>query len=173
MSFNFDLMAERDASGRRIKEVILKNEMVDELGVSEMELNITKFVAVDTDGSEHHILDFPGQNAVKVKGMASGHFLRSSKVLNLKPGTYTKLRFYIGNENKFAYSDGLVEDVFSYDHLDFTIKNGLNIEGDEAAEVKLWFDFAPYKWSRYFKGLTDFFKVNQKPRPRLVRGFGN
>lgn len=173
MPFSIDLMAQRDASGKRIKELILKNEMVAELGVSEMELSITKFAAVDADGKEYDILNFPGQNDLNIKGMASGHFLRSGSVLNLKSGTYTKLRFYLGQQNEFSYSDGLVEEVFSYDCLDFTIENGLTLEGNEPAEVKLWFDFAPYKLSSYFKGFRDLFKGSQKPRPRLANGFGN
>ena len=173
MPLNFDLMAQRDKNGRRIKEMILKNEMAAELGVSEMELSILKFAAIDKLGNEHHILDFPGQTAVSIKGLSTGHFLRSSQVVKLQPGNYSKLRFYLGNENKFRYSDGLVEDAFSFEILDFEIENGLSIEANEATEIKLWFDFAPYKFSTYFKGILDFFKGNQKPRPRLANGLGN
>lgn len=173
MPLHFNLMMDRDHNGRRIKELILKNEMASELGVSEMELSILKFAAIDKLGNEHHILGFPEQTAVSIKGLSTGHFLRSSQVVKLQRGNYTKLRFYLGKYNKFTYSDGLVEDAYSFDIMDFSIENGLSIEANEATEIKLWFDFAPYKFSSHLKGLLDLFKGNQKPRPRLANGLGN
>ncbi|NKI30657.1 hypothetical protein [Croceivirga thetidis] len=171
MPFNFGFLAQGDINGRRIKEVILNNQMVAELGVSEMELNINRFAAFDIHGNEHHILDFPGQSALKIQGMASGNFLRSRKSVNLNSGTYTTFRFYLNKENKFTYNDGLVEDVFSYDHLDFTIENNLIIDGSQPLELKFWFDFAPFKLSSYFKSITDLFRKEGNQRPRLARGY--
>ncbi|WP_343487467.1 hypothetical protein [Allomuricauda sp. d1] len=174
MTFPSGVVGQWDNSGRRIKEMILKNDMATELGISEMELNLIKITAFDEAGNEHHILDFPGQNPLPIRGWASGHFLRSRSVVNLPEGSYATLRFYLGGKNnRFTYSDGVTEAANEFDHLDFTIENGLTVEGNEAAEVKLWFDFAPYKLSKRFKGLTDLFKGTQKPRPRLANSFGN
>ena len=70
-----------------VKELILKNSITNELGVSEMKLNITKFAAIDNAGNEHHILDLPSQNSFAIKGIGSGHFyfLKSAGMVALKP----------------------------------------------------------------------------------------
>ncbi len=158
-----------DLEGRPIKELILKNDCADALEVSEMHLNITKFSAFDDQGKEHYIIDFPGQNAVQIKGMGSGHFIRSSSVVALAPGTYTTLRYYLGNENNlFTYKDGEQEAANDFDFLDFEIQNNLTLEGGEAAEVKLWFDFAPYQFSRHFKPIKEWLKTWRNPIRRLA-----
>jgi hypothetical protein len=147
-----------DGSGRPIKELILSNSLADEFRVSEMHINITKFSAIDSKGIEHYIKDFPGQLAVQLKGMGSGHFIKSSSVVSLEPGSYTTLRYYLdSSNNRFIYSDGVEEAAIDLDFLDFKIENGLTIDGGEAAEVKLWFDFTPYQFSRHFKPLKDWY----------------
>ncbi|KAB5490135.1 MULTISPECIES: hypothetical protein [Flagellimonas] len=162
------------AEERAVKELILKNEAATSLKVSEMLLNITKFSAIDEHGKEHFIVDFPGQNPVSLKGIPSGTFLRSKSVLTLPEGKYTKLRFYLaGWGNQFVYQDGVEESANAFERLDFTIEDGFQMEGGEATEVKLWFDFAPFEWKRHFKPLTDLFIRSKSPRPRLANSFGN
>ncbi|WP_090293366.1 hypothetical protein [Flagellimonas zhangzhouensis] len=155
-------------------ELILRNEPATSLKVSEMMLNITKFAAIDESGKEHFIIDFPGQNPVSLKGIASGTFLRSKSVLSLPNGTYTALRFYLaGWGNQFMYQDGKEESANAFDRLDFTIDGGFEVAEGHAPEVKLWFDFAPYQWKRHFKPLTDLFIKSKTSQPRLANSFGN
>lgn len=173
MVFPSGVAGQWDNDGRRIKELILKNDRATELGISEMELNITNISALDDQGVEHPISNFPGQHSLPIKGLASGHFLQSKSVMNLPNGRYTKLRFYLGGkDNRFIYSDGVSESTSKFDYLDFTIENGLILDGRESKEIKLWFDFAPYKFSRHFKGLIDLFKNARMPRPNFAGSFG-
>ena len=172
--FSFDMFAKWEMKETTVKELILKNEVASKLHVSDMMLNISKFSAIDVEGNEHIVTDFPGQSTVALKGISSGQFLRSKNVLSLPEGTYTALRLYLAKEgNYFKYWDGIEESADHFSSLDFAIENGLEIEGNEAAEVKLWFDFVPYKWSTFFKPLLDLFKGNKTPRPRLASSFGN
>jgi len=169
-----NVMAEWYGPQGKGKELILKNEAAESLKVSEMSLNITKFAAIDEQGNEHFIMDFPGQNPVSIKGIASGSFLRSKNVLSLPNGNYVSFRFYLaGWGNQFIYQDGVEESANRFDRLDFNIENGFQVEGDQALEVKLWFDFAPYQWKRHFKPLTDLFNRSKSERPRLANSFGN
>ncbi|MBT8188755.1 MAG: hypothetical protein HKP38_10475 [Croceitalea sp.] len=172
--YNAELAAERDLVGRRIKELILNNSVADELGVSEMELNITKFSALDIKGNEHHIFDFPGQNAVQIKGMGTGHFMKSSGVVTLKPGTYKSLRFYLGKaNNSFTYKDGVVESTNKLSYLDFEIQNNLTIAVEEATEVKLWFDLTPFHITKHLKPMTDWFKKASSFKIPLAKAWVN
>lgn len=155
-------------------ELILNNEAAKSLNVSEMALNITKFSALDEQGNEHFIIDFPGQNPVSIKGIASGNFIRSKSLLSLPEGKYTALRFYMAAwGNQFMYQDGVTESANSFDRLDFQIEDGFTVEEGNAPEVKLWFDFAPYQWKRRIKPLTDLFIGGKSQKPRLANSFGN
>ncbi len=155
-------------------ELILKNEAATTLNVSEMSLNITKFSAIDEQCNEYFIMDFPGQNPVSLKGIASGNFLRSKSVLSLPKGKYIALRFYMaGWGNQFTYHDGVTESANSFQRLDFQIEGGFTVEDGHAPEVKLWFDFVPYQWKRHFKPLSDLFKGSKSQKPRLANSFGN
>lgn len=167
MPFNFGFLAQGNRNSTPTKEVILTNDMLSELKVSELDLNITKITALDTNGEEHQITEFKQASPISIKGMASGHYLRSSQLLNLNPGTFSKLRFYITQENKFTYNDGLVEDIFSYQMLDFEIENGLAVESNGAKEVKLWFDLVPLNPRTYIKRWGGFFSRNQNLAPQL------
>lgn len=155
-------------------ELILKNEAATAHHVSEMSLNITKFSAIDEYGNEHFIIDFPGQNPVTFRGIASGNFIRSKSVLSLPQGKYKAFRFYTaGWGNQFIYRDGVAESANSFNRLDFQIENGFTVEEGNAPEVKLWFDFSPYQWKRHFKPLTDLFIGSKSQKPRLANSFGN
>ena len=172
--YSFDLLNQVENKENPVRELILNNNAATELHVSDMTLSITKFSAFDAEGKEHIVTDFPGQNAVTLKGISSGQFLRSKNVVSLPEGKYTTLRFYLAKEgNQFRYCDGVKESADHFGSLDFAIENGLQIEGNEAPEVKLWFDFVPYNWSSYFKPFLDLFKGNRNPRPRLANSFGN
>lgn len=93
---------------------------------------------------------------------------------DLPKGTYVKLRFYLGsNDNQFIYSDGTSEIPKNYEYLDFDIKNPLTIDGQDADEVKLWFDFPPLKFSRHFKKMLDLFKNSRMPRPNFAGTYGH
>lgn len=169
-----NIMAFWDHSTQKGAELILKNEAALSLKVSEMILNITKFSAIDEQGNEHFIIDFPGQNPVTLKGIPSGSFLRSRGVVSLPEGNYTKLRFYVAAwGNRFTYQDGVEESANQLQHIDFTIKGGFHVAEGNAPEVKLWFDFAPLQWKRHFKPLTDLFMRSKSQQPRLANSFGS
>lgn len=171
--FSSNIMSQWYNGDRTVKELILKNSAMNELGVSEINLNIVKFAAIDKVGSEHHVLDFPGQNSVAIKGMGSGCFLKSSSMVTLKPGTYETLRFYVGKRNnRFVYSNGAEGTANDFDYLDFQMEKPLTICKDEKAEVKLWFDLAPYQLSRHFRPLTDWLKRKKEQLPKLASNFG-
>ena len=168
------VMADWYSAPQKGAELILKNEAAKSLKVSEMILNITKFSAIDEQGNEHFIIDFPGQNPVILKGIPSGSFLRSRSVVSLPDGNYTKLRFYVaGWGNRFTYQDGVEESANQVPYIDFTIDGGFCVQEGNAPEVKLWFDFAPFQWRRHFKPLTDLFMRSRSPQPRLANSFGN
>lgn len=169
-----NVLADWYSSENKGAELILSNEAATAYHVSEMTLNITRFSAIDEQGKEHFIIDFPGQNPVMFKGIASGNFIRSKSVLSLPKGKYTAFRFYMAQwGNQFIYQDGMEESANTFNRLDFNIEDGFVVEEDNAPEVKLWFDFAPYQWKRHFKPLTDLFMGSKSQRPRLANSFGN
>lgn len=157
--FSFDVIDQWDAEGKRIKDLVLKNSIASKQGVSEMTLNITKLSAIDKAGKEHFIEDFPSLANLTIKGLHTGHFLRSKSALELNPGEYTSFRFYLEEAgNSFVYSDRSSNPVSRFDHLDFEIENGLKIYGDEAREVILRFDFEPYALPVFLKKSKELFK---------------
>ncbi|WP_108246331.1 hypothetical protein [Muricauda brasiliensis] len=169
-----NVLADWYGSENKGAELILSNEAATAYHVSEMTLNITRFSAIDEQGKEHFIIDFPGQNPVTFKGIASGNFIRSKSVLSLPKGKYTAFRFYMAQwGNKFIYQDGMEESANTFNRLDFNIEDGFVVEENNAPEVKLWFDFAPYQWKRHFKPLTDLFIGSKSQKPRLANSFGN
>ncbi|HEA20296.1 hypothetical protein LCGC14_1955830 [marine sediment metagenome] len=170
--FSFDF-SKWDSDGKCIKDMVLKNEFVDDLNVSEMNLNIAKFSAFDTLGKEHFITDFKGQDALTIKGIHAGDFLRSKSVLLLEPGTYTRLRFYLEYGSTFVYSDRVEEPADGFNHLDFEIENRLTIKGDESPEAILRFDFVPFKASKLVISIKQFFKRPRRVAGKLVESFSH
>ncbi|MDO6602309.1 hypothetical protein [Arenibacter palladensis] len=149
-----------DSEGKCIKDLVLRNSYAEDMKVSEMNLNITKFSAIDTKGQEHFIADFPGQAAIPIKGMHTGLFLKSKSVLSLETGSYIAFRFYLGKSgSKIIYSDRFEERADGIKFLDFEIVNGLTIAGDESPETILRFDFVPFKSMGLFKTIAQLFKV--------------
>ena len=149
-----------DSDGKCIKDLILRNIYATDMKVSEMDLNIIKFSAIDTKAQEHFIVDFPGQAAIPIKGMHTGLFLKSKSVLSLETGSYSAFRFYLGKSgSKIIYSDRYEERADGIKFLDFEIVNGLTIAGDESPETILRFDFVPFKSMGLFKSIAQLFKV--------------
>ena len=148
-----------DSDGKCIKDLVLRNSYATDMKVSEMELNITRFSAMDTKGQEHFIADFPGQAAIPVKGMHTGLFLKSKSVLGLAPGSYSAFRFYLAKSgSRIIYSDRFQEGADGIKYLDFEIVNGLTIVGEESPEAILRFDFVPYRTMGLFKSIAQVFK---------------
>lgn len=162
-------------NGELVKELILSTSSNVSSEVSEMNLNINKFSAIDENGQEHVILNFSQQNSITFKGISSGHFLKSASLSSLNQGTYTTLRFYLNKENNcFIKSSGDMVAVNNLEFLDFEIENGLTVNGQGSVAFKLWFDFAPYKLSKYFKPFTDLFKAEEmlvKDWPKVVYNY--
>ncbi|MFT4832578.1 MAG: hypothetical protein ACI815_002234 [Psychroserpens sp.] len=157
--YSFDVIDQWDAEGKRIKDLVLKSNIASKQGVSEMTLNINKLSAIDKNGKEHFIEDFPTRAMLAIKGLHTGHFIRSSSAIQLNPGEYTSFRFYLDKTgNSFVYSDRRTEPVYRFDRLDFEIENGLEIHGDEAREVILRFDFEPYELPEFIKKTKQLFK---------------
>ena len=157
--YNFNEAPNFLQNGERVKELILNISSSVTSDVSEMNLNVNKFSAIDDKGQEHLILNFSGENSIKFEGMSSGHFIKSTSLFTLANGNYTTLRFYLNNENNcFIKSDGELVKANNIEFLDFEIEDGLAIDEQESMTFKLWFDFAPFKLSRFFKPFTDMFK---------------
>ncbi|WP_242202053.1 hypothetical protein [Aestuariivivens insulae] len=160
-------MAKLEEDNKGIKELILKNTRNYNLGVSEMNLNITKITAMDSLGVEHFILNFPDQYSLNIKGVGYGRFYRLKKIMNLPPNTYTRLRFYLGNDNQFIFKDGVVENKSVYDYLDFEIENNLTLNAEKPSGVKIWFDMVPYELSRHFKFFSNWVNMFKNLRSSI------
>lgn len=169
MSLNLESTRQLDHNGNRIKELILNSSYAEELGVSEMNLSITRLSAIDNMGNEHSIKNFEESIAVQIKQMGSGHFLKTSSVVSLDPGTYTKLRFHLApSDNLFINKDGEEVSANKGSYLDFDIQNDFTIYDGEVTEVKLWFNLEPYNISRHFKPLKSLFNALRNPSPKLT-----
>ncbi len=172
--YSFDVIDQWDVEGKRTKDLVLKNNIASKQGVSEMTLNIIKLSAIGKDGKEHFIEDFPIRAKLTIKGIHTGHFLRSKSAIQLNPGEYTSFRFYLDKtDNSFVYTDRSSEPVYRFDHLDFEIEDGLEVQGDEAREVILRFDFEPYALTGILKSIQQLFKKSKWFTTKLVHSFGN
>lgn len=167
--YSFDNLGRWDAEGRQIKDLTLHNKLATEFGVSEMSLTLLKFTAFDKQGIEHLITEFSPQIDVDLKGLHTGLFIRSRRVLDLPKGTYTSLRFYVEETgNSFTYSDRSSEPISGVDYLDFEMENDLEISDGEASEIIMRFDFEPYTFSSSFKPLLQLFKRTRSFTGNLV-----
>tara|TARA_R110000796_G_scaffold37722_4_gene95398 strand:+ start:310173 stop:310736 length:564 start_codon:yes stop_codon:yes gene_type:complete len=163
--YSFELIDRWDNEGKQVLDMVLKNKYASEKGVSEMLLNTIRCTAFDTKGREHFIAEFPEQFVLNLKGLHTGLFVKSKSVLKLSEGEYTTFRFYLNKTgNVFSFKDRSKEMVNRFDYLDFEIENGLNIDGEEAPEAILRFDFTPYTFNSYFKSVLQIFK-----RPKLLK----
>ncbi len=157
--YSLDTLDQWDENGKRIKDLVLTNTYASDNGVSKMNLNIEKFSALDTNGTEHFISDFKGNDGIAFEGLHTGLFVKTRSVLSLQPGSYSSFRFYLGNRgNMFTFSDRSTQSIHHVDYLEFKIENGLTLNGAEAEKAILRFDFEPYSFKSYFKSLFQFFK---------------
>ncbi|WP_372945929.1 hypothetical protein [Muriicola sp.] len=153
-------------------DVLLKNAMATEKGVSEMILNITQFAAIDETGKEHLIMDFDQTSRVNLKGSHTGLFLKTKEAVNLDPGKYTKFRFYLGGSgNSLILKDKSEKRFSGRRYLDFEIRKGLEISAENKKPLILRFDFVPYTLASYFKPLTKLFKRQKSTVGKLVNSF--
>lgn len=134
-----------DMHGRALKDVVLESDMANELEISEMQLNLDRFSAIDQAGVEHFVLDFIGQKSLRIPSLQTGANIRTRSIVKLPHGVYTTLRFYIKPfGNRFIYSDRHEEPVTDFDYVEFKIQGGLRLSTDEPAEMILRFDFPMY-----------------------------
>ena len=154
------------------KDLLLHNTMAHEKGVSEMILNISKFTAIDEQGNEHQIKDFDCGSRVNLKGTHTGLFLKTRNAVDLKPGRYTKFRFYLGSSgNRLVLKDRTEQKLSGRKYLDFEIFKGLLIDGEDKKPVILRFDFEPYTLASMFNPIRKLFKRQKKTVGKLVSSF--
>ncbi|GGD43122.1 hypothetical protein GCM10011361_07590 [Muriicola marianensis] len=153
-------------------DILLNNLMATEKGVSEMILDITRFAAIDEAGQEHIIKDFEDTSRVNLKGSHTGLFLKTQGEVNLKPGRYTTLRFYLGTSgNTLILKDKSQQSLVGRRYLDFEIWKGLEISAENKKPLILRFDFEPYTLASIFKPLTNLFKKQKRTVGKLVNSF--
>lgn len=170
--FSLDMMDQWDDKGNRIEDLVLSNNMALEKGVSEMILNVSKLSVLDDKGKEYFISKFKGNEALNLKGVHTGLFIKTREVLELKPGKYKSFRFYLGgSENSFIYKDRSKKEIYGFSFLDFEIQNGLFLNGTESKQVILRFDLKPYSLSSYFKSLINLFRRPENIKQKWANSF--
>ena len=170
---SFDAARQWYVHDKKVKEIILNNALLQNYRVSELHLNLTQLFVVDAQGNEHAVVDFPGQNSVTIKGMSTGHFLKSANTVSLHSGIYTSLRLYFEkNTTKFKHNDGSVESVSNLDYLDFTMEKELRLSKGEQTAIKLWFNLAPIKAKSPFSSFSGWIKKKKRQLPRLAGSMG-
>ena len=171
--FSLDMMDQWDDKGNRIQDLILSNETAFEKGVSEMILNVSKLSVFDDKGEEHFIDKFKGNEALNLKGVHTGLFIKTREVLELEPGRYKSFRFYLkGRDNSFIYKDRSVQEISGFSFFDFEIQNGLVLNGEESKQVILRFDFEPYSLSSFFKSIISRLKKRESKKQRWANSLG-
>ncbi|PKA98600.1 hypothetical protein B0O79_2287 [Flavobacteriaceae bacterium MAR_2009_75] len=163
-----------DFEGRSIIDMVLTNAFVSDMNISEMKLAVTKFSAFDEQGNEHNLAFFLEDTTIDIQGLHKGLFLRSRSVSTLNPGRYKSLRFYIKEtKSTFKYHDRKEETAQGFEYLDFQIKNGLLINGDQSPEAILRFDFVPVKSKGFSNTVGKFFRRPRYMAGKLVHSFGH
>jgi hypothetical protein len=161
------------SSPKAAPEVILSNAILDRQSVSEMEVSLLKIAAIDLEGREHALIEFNELEPVRIKGLVSGDFLKLSNTIPIQMGTYTCLRFYMGNgANRFVYSNGEIDTTNPLSHLDFKIQDNLEVRTSQQDELKLWFQLAPYTFGSYVRPFSNLFKKVKEQLPRLAGCIG-
>ncbi len=172
--FSLEMMVETNANNTQVKDLILKNAYASDKNISEMKLNVIKFSALDSSGSEHLIKEFSESENLQLKGMHTGLFIKTKSILNLNPGAYKTFRLYISEkDNEFKYADRSKEQVYRFDYLDFEIENGLELTGNEAQQIILRFDLQRFTFSSYFKSISKLFHSTTLKRTKWANSFGN
>ena len=163
-----------DTSTGAVTDVLLTNDLAREHGISKMKLSLAKVSAINAEGSEQPLEDFPAYVELHPKGMGTEFYVSLTKTLSLEAGTYTAFRFYLASgDNHFIFADGREEALHSLKHIDFQIRNGLEFSGDTQREVRLRFDFAPMAIRRFFRPLLQRIGKSKATPGRLAQSFGN
>lgn len=163
-----------DPSGEAVTDVLLTNRLAREHGISKMKFSLAKVTAIDTEGNEQLLEDFPNYVELHPKGMGTEIYVSLTKTLSLEAGTYTAFRFYPApGDNRFVFADGREEALHNLPHIDFQIRNGLEISGDTQRDVRLRFDFAPMALKRFFRPLLERIGKSKAQPGRLAQSFGN
>lgn len=147
-----------DVSGRSIKDVALNSSEVNRLGISEMTLNVTSVAAVDENNIEHTILRYKQQSTLKLYGIATGKNKRTKRMVKLAPGTYGKLRFYVNGKISYLHETREARGIFGMEYIEFDFEKPITVEAGEAPELRLRFNFLPFKRKSWFRSLS-------KPKP--------
>lgn len=170
--FSLDMMDQWDNKGNRIEELTLISDIALDKGVSEMLLNVSHISVLDNVGKEHEMPNFMGNNALNLKGMHTGLYLRTKEALELPVGKYSRFRFYLnGKGNYFFNKERDMEAVYGFPYMDFKIQNGLYITGNDSKKVILRFDFEPYSLASYFKPLLNLFKRSKTMSHKWANSF--
>lgn len=156
-------------SQKAATEVVLSNAILDRQSVSEMEVSLTKITAIDLEGIEHTLTEFNQVKPIRIKGLVSGDFLKLSNMIPMQIGTYTGLRFYMGNGvNSFVCNNGDTDTANQLSYLDFGIQDNLEVRTSQCVELKLWFQLAPYALGSYVRPFTNWFKKVKEQFPRIA-----
>jgi len=142
-----------DSQGRTIKDVALNNAEVDRLGIAQMTVNATSVAAISEDNSEHTILKYKDQYQLTLHGIATGRSTRTSRIMKLAPGTYTKLRFYINGKISYLSETKEERGIYGLEYVDFEFESPLEVKGNESPEFILRFNFIPFKSKSWFGNL--------------------
>lgn len=156
-----------DSFGRTIKDVALNNVEANRLGIAEMTLNATSVAAIAEDNSEHTILKFKNQYQLKLHGISTGRSVKTSSIMKLAPGYYTKLRFYLDGKINYLSENKEQKGIYGLDYLDFEFEDVLEIKGNETTEFVLRFNFPPFKAKSVLKNIKQL-KPLHWPKPKWV-----
>lgn len=171
--YSLDMMDQWDNKGNRIEDLVLVPETDIQNTTTEMVLNVNRLSVVEDNGQEHFINKFKGNEALNLKGLHTGLFLKTKEVLDLNPGCYQSFRFYLENKgNYFFHSDRSLEAITGYSYVEFKIQNRLVLKGNESKQVILRFDFKPYSIGSYFRTFLNRFKKYKVVKYKLVSSFG-
>ena len=159
------------AESRCIQELILRNAMASQQGITAMHLNISKLTALAEDGTEYPMAEFTALPRVELPGLQSGRFIKTKSAVSLAPGHYPQLRFYLRQEgNIFCKQVG--DEACTLEYLDFEIDGGLTITGSEGPELLLRFDFPAPPFIRIANPLKKVVVRSKNLAGKLVRSFG-
>lgn len=152
-----------------VKDLVLQNTELKSLGVSKLDLTITKMALIDQEQNEQELESFNASNLPKTVSFINGSSIKLANVKQLRTGDYVQLRLYLAkNENGFTYSNGETESVSAIHYLDFKIENNLKIRYEREHNIRVWFQLTPFHFGRHFKPIMDGFKKLKGQFPRFA-----
>lgn len=152
-----------------VKDLVLQNTELKSLGVSKLDLTITKMALIDQEQNEQELESFNTSNLPKTVSFINGSSIKLANVKQLRTGDYVQLRLYLAkNENGFTYSNGETESVSAIHYLDFKIENNLEIVKGANFQINFWFQLTPFHFGRHFKPVMDGFHKLKAHLPRFA-----